>query len=209
MGKRTTELQCLSSVCFSTSNSGLAESPACQTRCGFCGYKINDIMAVKCGLRDNREFLIIQQAHDINLKEKTISIMCSFSTQWFEMVFELSCCRGFPMRLQTSLYYFSFPVYHQISLAHTFFSHRGLYLLFPTPKQCSNTVTVSWIQQAHRNNIKVKSPSPDTCAGFRFGSILLHIDNSSQNQMSLGMRISKNESYLSLVMHTCVIDNSK
>lgn len=81
MGKRTTELQCLSSVCFFTSNSGLAESPACQTRCGFCGYKINDIMAVKCGLRDNREFLIIQQAHDINLKEKTISIMCSFSTQ--------------------------------------------------------------------------------------------------------------------------------
>lgn len=115
----------------------------------------------------------------------------------------------FPWDFRHQLYYFSFPVYHQISLAHTFFSHRGLYLLFPTPKQCSNTVTVSWIQQAHRNNIKVKSPSPDTCAGFRFGSILLHIDNSSQNQMSLGMRISQNESYLSLVMHTCVIDNSK
>lgn len=205
MGKRTAELQRLSSVCFSTSNSGLAESPACQIQCGFCGYKINDIMAVKCGLRDTREFLIIQQAHDINLKEETISIMCSFSTQWFEMVFELP---WFSHETSNINFIIFCPVYHQISLAHTFFSHRGLYLLFPTPKQCSNTVTVSWIQQAHSNNIKVKSPSPDTCAGFRFGSILLHIDNNSQNQMSLGMRISKNESYLLLVMHVCMINNS-
>lgn len=70
MGKISTKLQCLFFVCFSTSGSGLEKSPACQIQCGFCGYKINDIMAVKWGLRDNRELLIIQQAHDINLKEK-------------------------------------------------------------------------------------------------------------------------------------------
>ena len=38
-------------------------------------------MDITCGLRHNREFLITQYLHNINLKEETIAIIYSFNTK--------------------------------------------------------------------------------------------------------------------------------